>query len=76
MPPAMRIAVHYRLSGQQAVILRQCFDDLRAGFPDIQATKQGQRLFILAVALHGVDDVFIAHAVRHARVKVVHTVSW
>ena len=75
MPPAVRVAVRDGLGSQQAVVLRQCFDDLRAGFPDVQAAKQRQRLFIAPVALHGVDDVFIAHAVRHARVKVVHTVG-
>jgi hypothetical protein len=44
-------------------------------FPDVHAAEQRQLGLVLAVALHGVQDVVVGKAVGHAAVEVVHTVS-
>ena len=64
-----------RAGGQQAAGLVQRLDDDGAGFPDIEAAKQGQLVHVAAVRLHGVEDVVRAHAVGQAGLVVVHAVG-
>ena len=73
--PAVRVAVGDAVSGHQAIALTQHFDDARAGFPNVHATKQRQVFGVVAVALNGVQDVVVSQSIRHARIEVIHTIS-
>ena len=73
--PAVRVAVLQAGGVEQAAGVGQGLHDDRAGLPDVQAAEQGQGGFIAAVALHRVQDLVGLHAVRHARVEVVHAIG-
>ena len=73
--PAMRVAVADGLTRHQALVLAQGVDDDWAGLPDVQAAKQRQLRRVLAIALHRVQDVVIAHAVGDAAVEVFQTIG-
>ena len=75
VPPAMWITVGDAMRGHQSVGVFQRFQNDGHRFPNVLAGKQGEVVGINTVALNGVQDVGVSHAVRHAGVEVIHTVS-
>ena len=73
--PAMGVAVGNAISGHEAIAFAQHFNDSGASFPNVHAAKQWQVFGVAAVALNGVQDVVVGHAIGHARVKVIDTIS-
>ena len=71
----MRVAVGDAMRGHQAVGVFQRFQNDGHRFPNVLASEQGKVGGISAVALHRVQDVGVLHAMRHAGVEVIHTVS-
>ena len=64
--PAMRVAVRDGLGSHQAVCVLQRFQNDGHGLPDVLATEQWEVSGVGTIALHGVQDVGVLHAVGHA----------
>ena len=62
----MWVAVRDGLCGHQAACVLQGFQNDGHSFPDVLATEQREVSGVCAVALHGVQDVGVLHAVGHA----------
>ena len=73
--PAMRVAVRDGLCGHQTACVFQRFQNEGNRFPNVLAAKQREVGGIRAMALHRVQDVGVLHAMRHAGVEVIHTIS-
>ncbi len=74
VPPAMHVAVRELLRVEQRAGFAQLVDDPRIRVPDPQAAEERQVVGEAAVALHGVQDVVVLHAVAAARQEVVDAV--
>jgi hypothetical protein len=73
--PAVRVAVADGGGVHQAARDLQGVEDDGHGLPDVLAAEQRQVGRVHAVALHGVQDLLVVHAVGHAAVEVVHAVG-
>ena len=71
----MHVTVRELFDLQQRAVLAHDVDDLRVGIPDLHAAEERQRLGVDAVALHGIEDLVVGHAVRLARDEVLHAVG-
>ena len=75
VPPAVRVTVRDAGGAHQAASHLEGINDQRHSLPDGLAAKQRKVGRVLAIALHGVEDVVVRQPVAHAAVEVVHPVG-
>ena len=71
----MHVAVLPRFAVQQRSDFGELVDDLRIRVPDFHRAEKRQILCVATVALNGIEDTFVAHAVAAAGVEVVDAVG-